>query len=86
MAFTTQKPKHKKKKKIIRKYLKCSLCQAGVSDMSFIDVYKLKKFISRRGKIISRFKTGNCSKHQRVVTIAVKRARQMSLLPFILKD
>ena len=42
----------------------------------------LRKYISDRGKILPRRVTGTCSKHQRLVTIAIKRARHMALLPF----
>ncbi|MBI4100402.1 30S ribosomal protein S18 [Candidatus Microgenomates bacterium] len=43
----------------------------------------LRRFISERGKILDRSKTGTCAKHQRRLTIAVKRARHLSLLPFV---
>jgi small subunit ribosomal protein S18 len=80
-----QNKKNKRKVKNIRNTT-CTLCAAGVEEVSYLDVYRLKKFISRKGKIISRFRTGNCSKHQRKVTNSIKRARILSLLPFSLND
>ncbi len=78
--------KKKNKKKTNRKGLICSLCVNGVDDVSYLDVYRLKKFISKKGKILSRFRSGNCSKHQRKVTKSIKIARIMSLLPFSVND
>ena len=81
----SQNKKNKRKIKIIRN-TNCTLCAGGISEVSYLDVYRLKKFISRKGKIVSRFRTGNCSKHQRMVTTSIKRARVLSLLPFSLND
>ena len=47
------------------------------------DVAKLRKYVSERGKILPRRITGNCAKHQRALTVAVKRARHMSLMPYV---
>jgi small subunit ribosomal protein S18 len=47
-------------------------------------VEKLRKYISERGKIVPRRVTGNCAKHQRLLTEAIKRARYMALLPYSL--
>ncbi len=80
-----QNKKNKRKVKTIRNTT-CTLCATGVEEVTYLDVYRLKKFISRKGKIISRFRTGNCSKHQREVTNSIKRARILSLLPFSLND
>lgn len=84
MAF--QKKPKKKNKKIYNKNLRCSLCGHGVKCISYLDVYRLKRFTSRKGKIISRFRNGNCAKHQRQVSIAIKRARVLSLMPYLIKD
>ena len=62
--------------------LKCPLCEAGIKDVSYKDVYQLKKYTSVKGKIISTEKSGVCHKHQRRLTRAIKRARYMSLLPY----
>ena len=62
--------------------LKCPLCEAGVKDISYKDVYQLKKYTSVKGKIISTEKSGVCHKHQKKLTNAIKRARYMALLPY----
>jgi small subunit ribosomal protein S18 len=65
----------------------CSFCQAQKHSENKVTVdYKnydlLKKYVSDRGKILPRRVTGTCAKHQRLVTIAIKRARHMAILPF----
>ncbi|EKD91414.1 MAG: ribosomal protein S18 [uncultured bacterium] len=52
---------------------------------SFTDAAALRRFLSDRGKIINKSRSGVCSKHQRVVALEIKRARQLSLLPFTLR-
>ena len=51
--------------------------------IDYKDVAKLRKFISERSKILPRRVTGTCAKHQRELTIAIKRARHMALIPFV---
>lgn len=51
--------------------------------MDYKDVTTLRRYISERGKIKSRRTTGTCRRHQRQVAEAVKRARQMALLPYV---
>ena len=60
----------------------CSFCVDKVDDINYKDISKLKKFISERGKILPRRISGNCAKHQRQMTTAVKRARHIALLPY----
>ena len=60
----------------------CSFCVDKVVSIDYKDVSKLRKFVSERGKILPRRISGNCAKHQRQLTIAVKRARNIALLPF----
>jgi small subunit ribosomal protein S18 len=60
----------------------CSFCADKKSHIDYKDINKLKKHISDRGKILPRRVSGNCSKHQRELTIAIKRARQVALLPY----
>ena len=50
--------------------------------IDYKDINKLKRYISERGKILPRRITGNCAKHQRALTVAIKRARQIALLPY----
>ena len=60
----------------------CSFCADKSKSIDYKDVSKLKKYITERGKILPRRISGNCSKHQRELTIAIKRARQVALLPY----
>lgn len=60
----------------------CTFCVDKVTDIDYKEVAKLRKFISERGKILPRRISGNCAKHQRQLTAAVKRARHIALLPF----
>ena len=62
----------------------CYYCVEKQEHVDYKDVEKLRKYISERGKIIPRRVTGNCAKHQRLITEAVKRARYMALLPYSL--
>ncbi len=61
----------------------CIFCADKVAYIDYKDSAKLRKFISERGKILPRRISGACAKHQREVNIAIKRARQAALLPFI---
>ncbi len=65
--------------------LVCPLCEQGVdiSDIKYYDIALLRKYMSVRGKIIPRSKSGLCAKHQRAVVRAIKRARQIALLPYV---
>ncbi len=70
------RPMHKRKKV-------CIFCQDKVECIDYKDVAKLRKFISERAKILPRRVSGTCALHQRELTSAIKRARQMALLPYI---
>ncbi len=66
-----------------RKKLKiCKFCDNKDFDFNYKNEKKLRHFISERGKILPRRMSGTCAKHQRKLTIAIKRARYMALLPF----
>lgn len=60
----------------------CSFCVDKVENIDYKDVAKLRRYITERGKILPRRISGNCAKHQRQVTVAIKRARNIALLPF----
>jgi len=60
----------------------CAFCVDKVEKIDYKDAAKLRRFITERGKILPRRISGNCAKHQRQVTIAIKRARNIALLPF----
>ncbi|MGE4589972.1 MAG: 30S ribosomal protein S18 [Acidaminococcaceae bacterium] len=60
----------------------CSFCVDKVEDIDYKDVAKLRRYVTERGKILPRRISGNCAKHQRQLTTAIKRARNVALLPF----
>jgi small subunit ribosomal protein S18 len=60
----------------------CSFCVDKVEQVDYKQAEKLKRFITERGKILPRRISGNCARHQRQLTRAIKRARIMALLPF----
>ncbi len=59
----------------------CVFCGKN-SEIDYKDVATLKRYVSERGKILPRRITGNCAKHQRALTVAVKRARHIALMPY----
>lgn len=61
----------------------CLFCVDKVENIDYKDTAKLKKYITERGKIVPRRISGNCAKHQRQLTVAIKRARIIALLPFV---
>ena len=61
----------------------CAFCVAGEKTIDYKDVAKIKKYITENGKILPRRQTGICSYHQRELANAIKRARNMALLPYI---
>ena len=70
-----RRPMHRRKKV-------CVFCGKD-NVIDYKDTAKLKRYISERGKILPRRITGTCAKHQRAITIAVKRARQIAILPYV---
>jgi small subunit ribosomal protein S18 len=60
----------------------CSFCVDKVVDIDYKDVDALRRYLSDRGRIEPRRKTGTCARHQRRLTIALKRARHLALLPY----
>lgn len=68
-------------KRIPRKKV-CAFCQAKAEAIDYKDVNTLKKYVAEGGKILPRRMTGTCAKHQRVLSVAIKRARVADLLPF----
>ncbi|MCX7696019.1 MAG: 30S ribosomal protein S18 [Caloramator sp.] len=76
MANAKANFKQRKKKRV------CAFCMDKVEYIDYKDVAKLKKYITERGKILPKRITGNCAKHQRELTIAIKRARNIALLPY----
>ena len=76
-----QRPYHsnnlRKRKKV------CLFCTDANEVIDYKDANKLKKYISERAKILPRRVSGTCAKHQRELTVAIKRARFMALLPYV---
>ncbi|MHB9144000.1 MAG: 30S ribosomal protein S18 [Symbiobacteriia bacterium] len=60
----------------------CSFCVDKVESIDYKEVGKLKRYTSERGKILPRRTSGNCARHQRQLTTAIKRARVVALMPF----
>ena len=61
----------------------CAFCADRVEMIDYKDLPRLRKMISERGKILPKRMTGTCAKHQRALTIAIKRARHLALLPYV---
>lgn len=61
----------------------CYFCREKVDEVDYKNVAQLRRYISEKGKIRSRRITGACRRHQRQVAAAVKRAREMALLPYV---
>lgn len=61
----------------------CAFCVDKIDEIDYKDTVRLRKHISERAKILPRRISGTCAKHQRQLTIAIKRARQVALLPYI---
>ena len=88
MAYNkTDKPERSdapmKRRNIRRRKKVCVFCSDENNLIDYKDVNKLKRFISERGKILPRRITGNCAKHQRALTVAIKRARHIALMPYV---
>lgn len=62
----------------------CPFCKKGV-EPHFLDLEVLQNYVTERGKILGKARTGLCAKHQRRVAMAIKRARFLALLPFVVK-
>lgn len=83
MAFNkSDKPDSKMKRGGGRRRKKvCVFCGEN-NTIDYKDTAKLRKYVSERGKILPRRVTGTCAKHQRAITVAVKRARHIALMPY----
>ena len=72
------------KRRFVRRRKKvCVFCGAE-GEISYKDANKLKRYVSERGKILPRRITGNCAKHQRELTTAIKRARHLAIMPYVM--
>lgn len=65
-----------------KKRRQCNFCADKIEHIEYKEVPRLRRYITERGKILPRRITGNCAHHQRQLTVAIKRARTMALLPY----
>lgn len=71
------RPRHRRSRRKV-----CTFCADKIDHIDYKDIPRLRKFVSERGKILPKRMTGTCAQHQRALTIAIKRARHIALLPF----
>lgn len=82
MAERTERPERPRGGRKGRRKV-CRFCADKVEVIDYKDVARLRNFVSERAKILPRRVTGTCARHQRELTVAIKRARQIALMPFI---
>ena len=76
-------------KVVVKKFRKpnkkkvCAFCVAGEKTIDYKDIAKIRKYITEKGKILPRRQTGVCAVHQRELCTAIKRARNIALLPYV---
>lgn len=70
-----------RKRKQVKRY--CFFCAHNINEVDYKDSKLLRRFTSSFGKIVARKRSGVCMKHQRMLSLSIKRARIMALLPFI---
>jgi len=73
----TPKENEKQKKRV------CRFCESKEDYISYLDEKRLMRFINEQGKITPKRISGTCSRHQRILATAIKRARHLALLPFV---
>ncbi|MBQ2711080.1 MAG: 30S ribosomal protein S18 [Clostridia bacterium] len=61
----------------------CNFCVDKAESIDYKDIAKLRKYMAESGKILPRRMTGVCARHQRELAVAIKRARQMALIPYV---
>ena len=72
-----------KRRPMRRRKKVCVFCGEKNGEIDYKDTNKLKRYVSERGKILPRRITGNCAKHQRALTVAIKRARHIAIMPYV---
>ena len=78
MEYNNDRPREKRPRRKI-----CTFCADRVESIDYKDTAKLRRYLSERAKIVPRRVTGVCARHQRQLTIAIKRARHLALLPYV---
>jgi len=71
-----------KKRRAYRRQKVCKFCLDKMVQVDFKDVKRLRNFVSDRGKIVPRRISGNCARHQRQLTVAIRRARSIALMAY----
>ncbi len=74
-----------KQQNVLNKQRHCGFCIRGVRAVDYKDSNALRRYTSSYGKIVPRRRSGVCAKHQRMLSEAIKRARTMALLPYVVK-
>ena len=82
-AERTAAPQRMQRQNRGRRKKVCVFCADSIEHVDYKDVKRLEKCTSERGKILPRRISGTCAKHQRQITLAIKRARHIALLPYI---
>ncbi len=77
MAFDKNNPKNRRRRKV------CQFCVDKATSIDYKDTAKLRRFVSESSKILPRRTTGVCAQHQRLLTTAIKQARQIALMPYV---
>ena len=72
--------------KDVKKKKNCAFCNDKIECLDYKDVSKLKRFLSEAGKILPRRITGTCARHQRVLSNAVKKARESGLMAYVFEN
>ena len=83
MAYNKSADGSSMKRRPMRRRKKVCVFCGKDNVIDYKDTNKLKRYISERGKILPRRITGNCAKHQRAITVAIKRARHVALMPYV---
>ncbi len=78
MEERKMKPRPRKSRRKV-----CQFCADKIEHIDYKDVARLRKFTTERGKIMPRRMSGVCAKHQRELAVAIKRARQVALMPYV---
>jgi len=81
--FTDRNKRRGNRPRYVPRRKVCSFCVDKVKEIDYKDPLQLRRYISDRGKIEPRRKTGTCAKHQRLLAVAIKRARHLALLPYV---
>ncbi|MBM3269672.1 MAG: 30S ribosomal protein S18 [Candidatus Sericytochromatia bacterium] len=72
------------KRRRVKRRKACTFCVDKATYVDYKDVMRLRKYITERGKVLPRRVTGNCARHQRVMTVAIKRSREIALMPYFI--